>query len=93
MISDSPRFCCWLVRYSIWRQSLYLPLQQRGVRRAFNLQMKRRFGELGIEIPFLHQTIYFGEDRDGNAPAAPPTQAPPTGRRSTDEDQMDGESG
>jgi len=57
--------------------------------------MKRRFDELGIEIPFPHQTIYFGEDRDGNAlaapvrrlgdaasPAAPPAQAPPTGRRS-----------
>jgi small conductance mechanosensitive channel len=47
------------------------PLQQWGVRRAFNLRMKRRFDELGIEIPFPHQTVYFGEDRDGNAPAAP----------------------
>ena len=47
------------------------PLQQWGVRRAFNLRMKRRFDELGIEIPFPHQTIYFGEDREGNAPAAP----------------------
>lgn len=47
------------------------PLQQWGVRRAFNLRLKRRFDELGIEIPFPHQTIYFGEDRDGNAPAAP----------------------
>ena len=46
------------------------PLQQWGVRRAFNLRMKRRFDELGIEIPFPHQTIYFGEDQDGNAPAA-----------------------
>ncbi len=47
------------------------PLQQWGVRRAFNLLMKRRFDELGIEIPFPHQTIYFGEDREGKAPAAP----------------------
>ncbi|NKB58240.1 MAG: mechanosensitive ion channel [Alphaproteobacteria bacterium] len=47
------------------------PLQQWGVRRAFNLRMKRRFDELGIEIPFPHQTVYFGEDRDGKAPAAP----------------------
>ena len=47
------------------------PLQQWGVRRAFNLRMKRRFDALGIEIPFPHQTIYFGEDREGNAPAAP----------------------
>ncbi len=47
------------------------PLQQWGVRRAFNLLMKRRFDELGIEIPFPHQTIYFGEDREGKAPPAP----------------------
>jgi small-conductance mechanosensitive channel len=47
------------------------PLQQWGVRRAFNLRMKRRFDELGIEIPFPHQTIYFGEDREGKAPPAP----------------------
>ena len=44
------------------------PLQQWGVRRAFNLRMKRRFDELGIEIPFPHQTIYFGEDSEGQAP-------------------------
>ena len=42
------------------------PLQQWGVRRAFNLQMKRRFDELGIEIPFPHQTIFFGEAKDGS---------------------------
>lgn len=47
------------------------PLQQWGVRRAFNLRMKRRFDELGIEIPFPHQTVYFGTDRDGKAPPAP----------------------
>ena len=47
------------------------PLQQWGVRRAFNLLMKRRFDELGIEIPFPHQTIYFGEDKEGKAPPAP----------------------
>tara|TARA_Y100000588_G_scaffold116237_1_gene127255 strand:- start:1005 stop:1217 length:213 start_codon:yes stop_codon:yes gene_type:complete len=51
------------------------------VRRAFNLQMKRRFDELGIEIPFPHQTIYFGEGRDGNAPAAPVGRRKPDGRR------------
>ena len=44
------------------------PLQHWGVRRGFNLLMKRRFDELGIEIPFPHQTIYFGEDRTGAAP-------------------------
>ncbi len=32
--------------------------------------MKRRFDELGIEIPFPHRTIYFGEDKAGKAPPA-----------------------
>ena len=44
------------------------PLQQWGVCRAFNLQMQRRFDELGIELPFPHQTIYFGEDKSSIAP-------------------------
>lgn len=44
------------------------PSEQWTVMRAFNARMKRRFDELGIEIPFPHQTIYFGEDRQGNAP-------------------------
>ena len=30
--------------------------------------MKKRFDELGIGIPFPHQTIYFGVDREGKAP-------------------------
>jgi small conductance mechanosensitive channel len=30
--------------------------------------MKHRFDELGIEIPFPHQTLYFGEDKAGAAP-------------------------
>ena len=47
-----------------------LPIQQWNVMREFNRRMKRRFDELGIEIPFPHQTIYFGEDRSGGAPAA-----------------------
>jgi small conductance mechanosensitive channel len=41
------------------------------VRRAFNKALKRRFDELGSEMPFPHQTIYFGEDKTGAAPAAP----------------------
>ncbi len=44
------------------------PIKQWGVRRAFNRLLKRRFDELGIEIPFPHQTIYMGEDRQGRAP-------------------------
>jgi small conductance mechanosensitive channel len=46
------------------------PMTQWGIKRAFNRLMKYRFDELGIEIPFPHQTIYFGEDKEGQAPAA-----------------------
>lgn len=48
-----------------------VPGQQWGVGRAYNEILKRIFDERGIEIPFPHQTIYFGEDKQGNAPAAP----------------------
>ena len=47
------------------------PGMQWSVGREFNRRVKRRFDELGIEIPFPHQTVYFGEDRSGRAPAAP----------------------
>jgi moderate conductance mechanosensitive channel len=43
------------------------PLKQFYVRRQFNRLMKKRFDELGIEIPFPHQTMYFGQDKGGRA--------------------------
>ena len=46
------------------------PIKQWEVGREFNRRMKRKFDELGIEIPFPHQTVYFGEDKSGNAPPA-----------------------
>ena len=46
------------------------PGMQWSVGREFNRRVKRRFDELGIEIPFPHQTVYFGEDKSGRAPAA-----------------------
>ena len=46
------------------------PMMQWGVKRSFNRLMKYRFDELGIEIPYPHQTVYFGEDKQGHAPAA-----------------------
>ncbi|WP_118138669.1 mechanosensitive ion channel domain-containing protein [Oceanicella sp. SM1341] len=46
------------------------PGKQWGLGRAYNEILKRIFDERGIEIPFPHQTLYFGEDKDGNAPAA-----------------------
>ncbi len=44
------------------------PMRQFSVRRAFLERMKRIFDENGIEIPFPHQTIWFGEGKDGSAP-------------------------
>ena len=46
------------------------PIKQWAVGREFNRLMKARFDAEGIEIPFPHQTIYFGEDRVGAAPPA-----------------------
>ena len=66
------------------------PIKQWTVGREFNRRMKQRFDELGIEIPFPHTTIYFGEDKQGEAPAArirtepeaaPRRVAPPKKRR------------
>ncbi len=41
------------------------PMHQWAVAREFRRRMKRRFDELGIEIPFPHRTVYFG---GGKAP-------------------------
>jgi small conductance mechanosensitive channel len=44
------------------------PGEQWGIRREFLRRIKPKFDELGIEIPFPHQTIYWGADKTGNAP-------------------------
>ncbi|UWN50229.1 mechanosensitive ion channel domain-containing protein [Alloalcanivorax profundimaris] len=46
------------------------PGMQWAVGRAYNRLVKKYFDQAGIEIPFPHTTLYFGEDRDGSAPAA-----------------------
>jgi small conductance mechanosensitive channel len=46
-----------------------VPTKQWWVGREFNRRMKNRFDELDIEIPFPHQTIYFGIDKKGQAPS------------------------
>ena len=43
------------------------PGEQWGIRREFLRRIKLRFDELGIEIPYPHQTIYFGADKHGHA--------------------------
>ncbi|MEC9483209.1 MAG: mechanosensitive channel protein [Halomonas sp.] len=46
------------------------PGDQWGVGRAYNRLVKLYFDAAGIEIPFPHTTLYFGEDKDGTAPPA-----------------------
>jgi len=53
-----------------------LPIKQWTVGRAFNRLVKLRFDAAGIEIPFPHRTLYFGELKDGTAPAARVQMAP-----------------
>jgi len=40
------------------------------VGRGYNRIVKKTFDAAGIEIPFPHQTLYFGQDKDGSAPPA-----------------------
>lgn len=46
------------------------PGKQISLQRRFNHMIKNRFDEEGIEIPFPHRTVYFGEDSRGEAPPA-----------------------
>jgi len=47
-----------------------VPGKQWGIGREYNRRLKAAFDTKGIEMPFPHQTIYFGEDKQGNAPPA-----------------------
>lgn len=44
------------------------PIKQWRIGREFNRRLKKAFDEQNIEMPFPHQTIYFGEEKDGSAP-------------------------
>ena len=44
------------------------PLQQWSIGREMNRRIKKAFDARGIEIPFPHRTIYWGEPKDGSAP-------------------------
>ena len=72
------------------------PGEQWGVGRAFNAIVKEVFDARGIEIPFPHQTIYFGEDKRGKAPPvhvvtepAAPGNASPAPERPATKDPED----
>ena len=45
------------------------PLTQWATGREYNRRLKAAFDARGIEIPFPHTQIYFGEDKQGRAPA------------------------
>ena len=44
------------------------PIKQWNVGREFNRRMKKVFDERGIEIPFPHRTVYFGNPKEGTPP-------------------------
>lgn len=46
------------------------PGMQWAVGRAYNRLVKLHFDAKGIEIPFPHTTMYFGQDKTGSAPPA-----------------------
>ena len=45
------------------------PLTQWATGREYNRRLKAAFDARNIEIPFPHTTLYFGEDKEGMAPA------------------------
>lgn len=46
------------------------PFLRWRLERDFRRRIKNRFDELGIEIPYPHQTVYFGENKQGQATPA-----------------------
>jgi small conductance mechanosensitive channel len=50
------------------------------MRREFLRRAKQKFDQNGVEIPYPHRTLYFGQDREGLAPPARVAlQRPPQG--------------
>ena len=44
------------------------PVQQWRIGREYNRRLKKAFDERGIEIPFPHRTVYWGETKQGQIP-------------------------
>jgi len=44
------------------------PIKQWRIGREMNRRIKKTFDAKGIEIPFPHQTIYWGEPKQGSPP-------------------------
>jgi small-conductance mechanosensitive channel len=47
-----------------------VPFLRWRLERDFRRRIKNRFDELGIEIPYPHRTLYFGENKQGRAAPA-----------------------
>jgi small conductance mechanosensitive channel len=47
------------------------PIQQWRIGREFNRRLKKVFDERGIEIPFPHRTLYWGNPPSGSQPPLP----------------------
>lgn len=46
------------------------PGMQWAVQRGYNRLVKKHFAAAGIELPYPHMVVYFGQDKSGHAPAA-----------------------
>jgi len=44
------------------------PGMQWAVQRAYNRLLKQHFSAAGIELPYPHMVVYFGQDKQGEAP-------------------------
>lgn len=58
------------------------PIQQWRIGREMNRRIKKTFDAKGIEIPFPHQTIYWGEPKQGVPPPLYTAQWPQAGTAS-----------
>lgn len=59
------------------------PIKQWRIGREMNRRIKKTFDARGIEIPFPHQTIYWGEPKQGTPPPLYLTQLAEQGQRSS----------
>ncbi len=55
------------------------PLMQWSAGREFNRRIKKAFDKAGIEIPFPHQTLYWGKDAEGKPDPLRVVQMPASG--------------
>ncbi|POR05633.1 mechanosensitive ion channel protein MscS [Alkalispirochaeta sphaeroplastigenens] len=50
------------------------PIRQWAVGREYRRRLKYAFDREGIEIPFPHRTIFWGQDQSASLPASPPEE-------------------